>query len=124
MKHTRIINEADIIPNRAAGYGLKDGVLKNQEWVSPTLNTTADGSLYLTVEDIAKWDEALAAEKLLSPAGFEQMWTPVKLNNGKHRALWLWLADPTRPNPVTGCWNMAAPGRGSSPTSPAIPTIA
>jgi D-alanyl-D-alanine carboxypeptidase len=82
MTHARIINEADIIPNRAAGYELKDGVLKNQEWVSPALNTTADGSLYLTVEDIAKWDEALAAEKLLSHAGFEQMWTPVKLNSG------------------------------------------
>jgi CubicO group peptidase (beta-lactamase class C family) len=82
MKSTRIINEADIIPNRAAGYELKDGVLKNQKWVAPTVNTTADGSLYFTVEDIAKWDEALDAKKLLSPAGFEQMWTPVKLNDG------------------------------------------
>jgi CubicO group peptidase (beta-lactamase class C family) len=82
MKDARVISEADIIPNRAAGYRLKDGVLKNQEWVSPTLNTTADGSLYLTVEDIAKWDEALAEERLLSHAGFEQIWTPVKLNNG------------------------------------------
>ena len=82
MKDTRIINEADIIPNRAAGYVLKDGVLKNQEWVAPTVNTTADGSLYFTAEDMAKWDDALEARKLLSPAGFEQMWTPVKLNGG------------------------------------------
>lgn len=82
MKHTRIISESDIILNRAAGYELKDGVLKNQEWVSPTVNTTADGSLYLTVEDIARWDEALAEEKLLSHAGFVQMWTPVGLNDG------------------------------------------
>jgi CubicO group peptidase (beta-lactamase class C family) len=84
MTHTRIISEADIIPNRAAGYVLKDGVLQNQKWVSPALNTTADGSLYFTIEDIAKWDEALAAEKLLSHAGFEQMWTPVKLNSGNN----------------------------------------
>jgi CubicO group peptidase (beta-lactamase class C family) len=83
MKHTRIINEADIIPNRAAGYRLKEGVLKNQEWVSPSVNTTADGSLYFTVEDIAKWDEALEAGKLVSHAGYEQMRSPVKLNNGK-----------------------------------------
>jgi CubicO group peptidase (beta-lactamase class C family) len=82
MKNTRIINEADIIPHRAAGYAFKGGALKNQEWVAPSVNTTADGSLYFTVEDIAKWDEALEAKKLLSPAGFEQMWTPVKLNNG------------------------------------------
>ena len=82
MKNTRVINEPDIIPNRAAGYELKDGVLKNQEWVAPTVNTTADGSLYFTAEDIEKWDEALEAKKLLRPAGFEQIWTPVKLNDG------------------------------------------
>jgi CubicO group peptidase (beta-lactamase class C family) len=82
MNSTRIINEADIIPNRAAGYKLKDGALRNQEWVAPTVNTTADGSLYLTVEDMAKWDAALDAQQLLSAAGFEQMWTPVTLNDG------------------------------------------
>ena len=46
MATTRIISEADIVPNRAAGYRLVKGELKNQEWVAPTLNTTADGSLY------------------------------------------------------------------------------
>ena len=43
---TRIISEADIIPNRAAGYRLVGNQVKNQEWVSPSLNTTADGALY------------------------------------------------------------------------------
>lgn len=82
MKHARVISEADIIPNRAAGYVLKNGALKNQQWVSPTVNNTADGSLYFTVEDLAKWDEALEARKLISRASYEQMWTSVKLNNG------------------------------------------
>ncbi len=82
MNTTRIINEADIIPNRAAGYRLVKGELKNQEWVSPTLNTTADGSLYFTILDLAKWDAALYTEKLLHRSSLEQMWTPVKLNNG------------------------------------------
>jgi CubicO group peptidase (beta-lactamase class C family) len=82
MSHTRIISEADIIPNRAVGYRLKDGTLKNQEWVSPTVNTTADGSLYFTVEDLTKWAEALETRKLISGASYEQMWTPVTLNNG------------------------------------------
>lgn len=82
MKHARVISEADIIPNRAAGYVLKHGALKNQQWVSPTVNNTADGSLYFTVEDLAKWDEALEARKLISLASYEQMWTSVKLNNG------------------------------------------
>jgi CubicO group peptidase (beta-lactamase class C family) len=83
MTTARIINEADIVPNRAAGYRLVRGELKNQEWVSPALNTTADGSLYLTVYDMAKWDAALYTEKLLKKSSLEQMWTPVKVNDGQ-----------------------------------------
>jgi CubicO group peptidase (beta-lactamase class C family) len=83
MSTARIISEADIIPNRAAGYRLANGQLKNQDWVSPSLNTTADGALYLTVYDMAKWDAALYTEKLLKRSSLEQMWTPVKLNDGK-----------------------------------------
>jgi CubicO group peptidase (beta-lactamase class C family) len=82
MKFARVISETDIIPNRAAGYRLADGVLKNQKWVAPSVNTTADGSLYFTIEDLPKWDEALEAEKFLSHASYEEMWSPVKLNNG------------------------------------------
>jgi len=51
--------------------------------VSPALNTTADGSLYLTVLDMAKWDAALYTQKLLKQSSLDMMWTPVKLNNGK-----------------------------------------
>jgi CubicO group peptidase (beta-lactamase class C family) len=83
MTTARIISEEDIVPNRAAGYRLVKGALKNQGWVSPSLNTTADGALYLTVYDMAKWDAALYTEKLLKKASLEQMWTPVKLNSGK-----------------------------------------
>jgi CubicO group peptidase (beta-lactamase class C family) len=83
MTTTRIMNEADIIPNRASGYRSVKGELKNQEYVSPTLNTTADGSLYFTVLDLAKWDAALYGQKLLKRSSLEQMWMPVKLNNGK-----------------------------------------
>jgi len=50
----------EAVANRAAGYRLVTGELKNQEWVSPTLNTTADGSLSFPVLDLAKWDDAEA----------------------------------------------------------------
>jgi CubicO group peptidase (beta-lactamase class C family) len=82
MKTARIISEADIVPNRAAGYRMEDGKLKNQEWVSPSLNTTADGSLYLTVLDMARWDAALYGESLLKSASLQRMWSPVRLANG------------------------------------------
>ena len=83
MQTTRIISEADIIPNRAAGYRLVKGELKNQEWVAPMVNTTADGSLYFSILDLAKWDAALYTEKLLKRSSLDQMWTPAKLKNGQ-----------------------------------------
>ncbi len=83
MSTTRIISEADIIPNRAAGYRLVDGQWKNQEWVSPTLNTTADGALYFSILDLAKWDAALYTEKLLKRSSLDQMWTVAKYKNGE-----------------------------------------
>jgi len=83
MHATRIISEADIVPQRSAGYRLVKGELKNQEWVSPTLNTTADGALYTNVMDLAKWDAALREKKFVPAASYELMWSPVKLNDGK-----------------------------------------
>ena len=83
MNTTRIISEADIVPHRAAGYELVKGQWKNQEWVSPTFNSTADGTLYFTVLDLEKWDAALYTEKLLKRSSFDQMWTVMKLNNGQ-----------------------------------------
>lgn len=83
MQTTRIISEADIVPNRAAGYRLVKGELKNQEWVAPMVNTTADGSLYFSILDLANWDAALYTEKLLKRSSFDQMWTPAKLKNGQ-----------------------------------------
>ena len=83
MSVTRIISEADIVRNRASGYELVKGEIKNQAWVSATLNTTADGALYTNVLDLGKWDAALYTEKLLKRASFEQMWTPVRLKDGK-----------------------------------------
>jgi CubicO group peptidase (beta-lactamase class C family) len=83
MKTTRIISESEIIPNRASGYRLVKGEMKNQTWVSPSLNTTADGSLYFTIEDLAKWDDGLRSGKILAKEKLEEMWKPVVLNNGE-----------------------------------------
>jgi CubicO group peptidase (beta-lactamase class C family) len=83
MQTTRIISESDIVPNRSAGYRLVRGELKNQEWVSPTVNTTADGSLYFSIMDLAKWDAALYTEKLLKRSSLDEMWTVAQLNNGQ-----------------------------------------
>ncbi|WP_323145032.1 serine hydrolase domain-containing protein [Massilia phyllosphaerae] len=79
---TRIISESDIVPHRAAGYEWVKGQLKNQSWVAPKLNTTADGSLYLTAHDLALWDMALDRKTILTEQIRTASWTPVTLNDG------------------------------------------
>jgi CubicO group peptidase (beta-lactamase class C family) len=95
MKTARIITEADIVLNRAAGYRLSDGELKNQNWVAPLLNTTADGSLYLSLRDLLAWDAGIREGRVLKSDSWKQVFTPVSLNSGK-------------PYPYAFGWNVAA----------------
>jgi CubicO group peptidase (beta-lactamase class C family) len=83
MTTARIIDEADIVPNRAAGYRLVDGKLKNQEWVAPRLNTTADGSLYFSARDLVAWDTAVRTRAILKPESWKRILTRVRLTSGK-----------------------------------------
>jgi N-acyl-D-aspartate/D-glutamate deacylase/CubicO group peptidase (beta-lactamase class C family) len=83
MTSARVISEADIVPRRAAGYRLEGGALRNQHWVSPTLNTTADGSLYLSLRDLIAWDRGIRAGAILRTESWKQIFTPVTLNGGR-----------------------------------------
>lgn len=84
MTTARVISDSDIIPHRSAGYEVDEkSVLKNQDWVAATGNSTADGSLYLTVLDYAKWDAGLREGKMLKPESWAEVYKPVKLNSGK-----------------------------------------
>ena len=83
MKSARVIDEASIVRHRAAGYVMEDGELKNQAWVAPKLNTTADGSLYLSLRDMVAWDAGLRARRVLSSASWKAVLSPVRLNSGK-----------------------------------------
>ena len=83
MNTARVISEADIVANRAAGYRLERGQLRNQEWVSPALNTTADGSLYLSLQDLIAWDHGIRSGAVLRPESWRQIFTPVTLNSGR-----------------------------------------
>lgn len=76
MTASRPISDREIVPRRAAGYERRGGALYNQEWVSPTFNATADGTLYLTVRDMELWDRALCKASVLKPSTLQQMWTP------------------------------------------------
>ncbi|HEY6329082.1 MAG TPA: serine hydrolase [Blastocatellia bacterium] len=83
MTSTRLISDSDIIPNRSSGYELHGDKLRNQDWVSPTFNSTADGTLYFNVLDLAKWDAALYGTGLLKQSSLDRIWTVYLLNDGK-----------------------------------------
>jgi CubicO group peptidase (beta-lactamase class C family) len=82
MTTTRIISESDIVPNRAAGYQLVKGRIQNQDWVAPSLNTTADGSLYFSINDLIRWAGSLDQRHVPDSTVLQAAWSPVRLNDG------------------------------------------
>jgi D-alanyl-D-alanine carboxypeptidase len=81
MSNTRLNSFSDLIPDRATGYVLSDGQLRNGIFVNPT-QPFAAGALITTANDLAKWDTALYTEKLLKQSTLQRMWTSAKLNDG------------------------------------------
>ena len=81
MQTARVISEADIVPHRAAGYRLIQAGIKNQEWVAPSLNTTADGSLYFSINDLTKWAVSLNNGRIPGAAALRTAWSPARLND-------------------------------------------
>jgi CubicO group peptidase (beta-lactamase class C family) len=64
-----------IIPRRASGYRGRGDTLAH----APAIDMQqpyAAGSMYSTVEDLLKWDQALYTDKLLPAAAKQIMWTP------------------------------------------------
>jgi CubicO group peptidase (beta-lactamase class C family) len=83
MTSTDINDPAPIVPNRAAGYVIRDGVLRNGVRISPVAEARADVGIRTTTHDLARWDAALDGTLLLSATSRELMFTPGQLNNGE-----------------------------------------
>jgi CubicO group peptidase (beta-lactamase class C family) len=83
MRTARIISDTDIVPHRAAGYVRKPAGLRNQEFVSGSLNATADGSLYLSLDDWSAWIAAMDRGALLSRASWNALWERTRLSDGQ-----------------------------------------
>jgi CubicO group peptidase (beta-lactamase class C family) len=77
MKDTGYDQNMAILPRRAAGYARVLGVLANAPYIDMTWPHAA-GALYSTVDDLARWDQALAAGKLIGADSYQTMFTPVK----------------------------------------------
>jgi D-alanyl-D-alanine carboxypeptidase len=79
MRSTRTTTTTALITNRANGYHVKKDTVTNAEaWIP----VRPSGAFLSTVGDMAKWDAALYGNTILSEASKQQLWSPVKLNNG------------------------------------------
>lgn len=81
MTATSVLDQWAVVKNRAAGYTLRDGQLVNIRRVAQ-IELPSHFGIFSTVMDLARWEVALAAGKVVTPASLEQMWTPVRLNDG------------------------------------------
>jgi CubicO group peptidase (beta-lactamase class C family) len=75
-------NTEPIIPRRTPGYTAEGDEVQNARYLSMT-QPYAAGSLASTVDDLAKWDAALAAGKVLKQASLDQAFKPYVLKNGE-----------------------------------------
>jgi D-alanyl-D-alanine carboxypeptidase len=83
LKSTMYCDQASLIKHRAQGYATQPGGgFINAEPLSMTQPYSA-GALCSTVNDLAVWTQALASGKVVSPASYKLMTTPVALNDGK-----------------------------------------
>jgi len=81
MKHSYYGSNSAVIPGRASGYSKDGGNWVNARYLSMT-QPYAAGSLMSSVDDLAIWDAAISAGKLLSKASWDHAFTPYKLANG------------------------------------------
>jgi CubicO group peptidase (beta-lactamase class C family) len=68
-------------PRRARGYAVTGQTFAVDDW-DPLDHLVGSGSIYSTVEDLARFDRALDAHTLLAPETLAEAFTPVQLNDG------------------------------------------
>jgi D-alanyl-D-alanine carboxypeptidase len=81
MAHSYYGDTAPIIPMRVSGYERQGETVRNAPYLSMTLPFSA-GSLMSTVDDLAVWNVALDAGKVVKPQSLARMFTDYRLTNG------------------------------------------
>jgi len=82
MTSTSIIDQWSVVRHRAAGYTIRNGQIVNIRRIWQEELPSHWGALS-TVRDLAKWEMALAAGRVVKEASLAEMWTSVKLKNGQ-----------------------------------------
>jgi CubicO group peptidase (beta-lactamase class C family) len=82
MKDTRLRDRPDVpVPNRARGYTpLGQGFAPSPD--HPLDCLVGSGAVNTTLEDLYRWDQALATDRLVRRATLEEALRPMRLNDG------------------------------------------
>jgi CubicO group peptidase (beta-lactamase class C family)/imidazolonepropionase-like amidohydrolase/Tol biopolymer transport system component len=83
MPTIRVITENAVVPHRAHGYLPVAGGWDHAAWVAPQLNTTADGSMLLSLRDMIAWNEVVRTRRVLTPESWARILSPMTLNSGR-----------------------------------------
>lgn len=78
----RFKHQEDVVPDRATGYVLRNGVWKNGEPFRPRI-IAASGGILANVVDLARWWEAVMNGRVVKLSSLDQMLKPTKLNDGR-----------------------------------------
>ncbi len=90
------LNET-VISRRASGYDRESGAWKNAEYVAMSIPYAA-GSMYSTVDDLLKWDQALGTEALLKSGSLRAMFTDYDGGYGFGWRVGNWLGNRVHTN--------------------------
>jgi CubicO group peptidase (beta-lactamase class C family) len=82
MANSHYGSHREIIPNRVSGYDYTDEGIVNASYTSETWSYSA-GGLISSAVDIAKWNNALFAGRVIPISSVEKMTTPAILNSGE-----------------------------------------
>jgi D-alanyl-D-alanine carboxypeptidase len=82
MKHTRYGDKDPVLPGGVRGYVRLAKTARPAETISMKPPFAA-GALISSVDDLALWDAAIAAGKLLKPESWRRVFTPMKLASGE-----------------------------------------
>jgi CubicO group peptidase (beta-lactamase class C family) len=98
MRGTRVAASGEPVGTRAIGHERTAGafVVSDQ---SSTSATQGDGGVYSNLEDLARWDHALARHRLLPPSAMHSALTPVRLADGGRTR---WPQTPDEDNLAPG----------------------
>lgn len=83
MTQSSVLDRVRVLKGRVATYEFRGDTLVNwrRDW---NYQLPSFFGIWSTLEDLARWENALRKETLLKSASREQMWTPAALTGGRH----------------------------------------